>query len=487
MIKKKINESFNHTSLSPYDKKRIYENIIAQEAFSNENKNIIKHKDNVVNIVTLGRKSKVKKIVAACLVVALMSSVTVGVYAAYKWLNPSTVAYELDNDKLAASFNKIESELQIQESNEYRVIYFGVISGDDIGHEIGSNGEVVSDRTYVAVAIQRKDGTAMDKDKDEFFVSPLVQNLKPWQFNTFAMNGDVGKYVKEGTLYLIVACDNIEMFAKSKVYLAVQNGMTYNIDAYSYDESTGEVSRNKEYEDLNLLFDLELDKSKADPEAANAFIEKWNNENAEDNLNEEANEKNIPSTIKSSVVDKKDNLTCNIWDGTRFLGYSGDDEYGSSYYAIYPEIIGEGIDRITYSLDDVMFYKKIEVTQEEADAALLTDNSDYYDVMPKEYIGTEKLGDKSKPLWLLKEDKSSFTVNYGEQNTVDNVYAIGVTAKVTETDDVNSGYKALAKELSKRSIHVSIQYKDGHTVEKELVFSFNNTKAVSRMVTEEWK
>jgi hypothetical protein len=73
----------------------------------------------------------------------------------------------------------------------------------------------------------------------------------------------------------MIECDNIELFADRSIYLCVMDTPFYNVEAYNYDEKTGEITVNENYTGMNLLFNLPLDKAKADPEAASKYLEQF--------------------------------------------------------------------------------------------------------------------------------------------------------------------------------------------------------------------
>ena len=79
------------------------------------------------------------------------------------------------------------------------------------------------------------------------------------------MSGNYTDMTEDGILYRLFECDSIEMFADHDLYLCVSEGMFYNTDAYCYDELTGKIRRNEEYEGLNALFKLPLVISNANP------------------------------------------------------------------------------------------------------------------------------------------------------------------------------------------------------------------------------
>ncbi|HAB61689.1 MAG TPA: hypothetical protein DCE48_13520 [Lachnospiraceae bacterium] len=108
--------------------------------------------------------------------------------------------------------------------------------------------------------------------QEPFFVSPLIKGLKPWQYNIATMNGGYQDFVEDGIMYRLMECNNVEMFADRGIYLCVSDTTFYSVDAYDYDELTGEIAPNSEYAGINVLFDLPIDISKANREKADAYI-----------------------------------------------------------------------------------------------------------------------------------------------------------------------------------------------------------------------
>jgi hypothetical protein len=220
-------------------------------------------------------------IAAACVVICLLIIPTT-VYAAYRYLLPKEVAIEMEDIKLGESFEKDgEGEIQTVTDGVYKVTYLGHVTGESISERTGSAWELHPERTYVAVAIEKTDGAEMTYE-DNLFVSPLIQGQSPWLFNIASMNGSYVAEVVDGVLYRIIECDNIEMFADRKLYLAVSDTTFYSVEAFNYEEGTGLISVNEAYEGTNVLFPLELNPSKADSQKAEAYInqleKEWNPE-----------------------------------------------------------------------------------------------------------------------------------------------------------------------------------------------------------------
>lgn len=221
---------------------------------------------------------KVRKIPAAVLAAAIvLGAGSVSAYAAWKYLTPAEIAGNVKDKKLAAAFQGKDA-VTVNESQSYggyKATFFGIVSGKDLSdYAFTSNSELRRDRTYTVVAIERADGTPMPDTSDEaygeqpFFVSPLIKGHDPNWYNVATMSGGYSEFVEDGISYRLTECDNVEIFADQGLYLCVCSGTFYDNQAYDYDEATGEITRNEEYEGINALFDLPIDVSKADPQAA---------------------------------------------------------------------------------------------------------------------------------------------------------------------------------------------------------------------------
>ncbi|KXL54103.1 hypothetical protein CLNEO_01990 [Anaerotignum neopropionicum] len=200
-------------------------------------------------------------------------------FAAWKYLTPKDVAIEYGDKQLAAAFEGNDAILMDESKtyDEYTVKLLGAVSGQNLTN-FCTDGQVVSERTYAVVAIAKTDGTPMPKTsdddygKDPFFISPLIQGLNPQQYNIMTMNGGYFDIVREGIMYRMIECDNIQIFADHALYLCVSNSTFYEGDAYQYNEKTGDISVNESYKGMNLLFDFPLNKDKGNKEAAQEYL-----------------------------------------------------------------------------------------------------------------------------------------------------------------------------------------------------------------------
>lgn len=215
--------------------------------------------------------------VAAC---ACVLAVTVSVGAAGHYLSSRQVAEEFGMNNLAKTFTEgdgIEIN-QTQSWGDYDVTLMGVASGVNLGWAAEGTQPLDENKTYAVVAIERKDGTPMSKgleDEDEpaeFFVSPLIKDFHPANFNMMTMNGGFSWTVIDGVRYQVVECDNVEIFADHGLYLCVMDRLFFNSDAYDFDAASGTISPKAGYEGMNLLFDLPLDAGRADKEKVEEYL-----------------------------------------------------------------------------------------------------------------------------------------------------------------------------------------------------------------------
>jgi len=216
--------------------------------------------------------------IAAGLVLCI-SSVTV--YAAWKYLPASDVAANVQGRNLAEAFAGEQAFVinEVQSYGDYRVTLLSIISGRMLSeYPHYHNGEIAADRTYVVIAIENGNGVPMPDTSDEsygnleFFASPLIGDFNPAFYNIAGMSGNYTDMTEEGILYRLLECSNVEIFADHDLYLCVSEGMFYDSEAYCYDELTGKISRNENYEGMNALFELPMDIAKADPQKAAEYM-----------------------------------------------------------------------------------------------------------------------------------------------------------------------------------------------------------------------
>lgn len=234
-----------------------------------------------------------RKIPAVVLTMVLILGIgSLTTFAMWKYLMPNEIAKVMQDKKLADAFMGEDAILvnETQSYGDYHVTFLGIVSGKELTDwsGINDNGTIRSDSSHLVVAIENTDGTPMpDIAEDaygelEFLVTPLIEGYNPADYNAFAFGGSYTDEVIDGVLYRIMDCDNVEMFAEHKLYLAVLDSTFYRTNAYCYNEENGEISRNQNYDGLNALFQLPIDVEKADSAAAKIYMEGLFNEDVSD-------------------------------------------------------------------------------------------------------------------------------------------------------------------------------------------------------------
>ncbi len=226
-------------------------------------------------------RNRKRNFAAALTAAAVLCMCSITAYGAWRYLTPGELAEHMGDEVLADAFLS-EGALRINEVQSYGgydVTLMGIVSGEGVSESsYFSDGELLADRSYVAVAIACSDGTPIsDSYADaygelEFFVSPLIGGYSPVAYNAVTMHGSYGESVVDGALYRLVQCDNVEWFADHDLYLCVSDSTFYRAEAYNYDKVTGEISRNETYVGLNALFELPIDDSRANPEKAAEYM-----------------------------------------------------------------------------------------------------------------------------------------------------------------------------------------------------------------------
>lgn len=217
------------------------------------------------------KNCNIKRILLLTAVILCILGTTV--FAAFHLLSAKDAVKTIGDTKLAQYFENRENSSPTVTDGEYKATVLGIVSGENLSNFESSSWEIFSERTYAVVAVEKADGTSMTFD-DEILVTPLIEGLKPWQFNIFTMNGGYQANIIDGILYRIIEFDSIEYFADRKVYMAVLSDSCVDNTSYLYDEKTGAITANDEYDGTNILIELDLDKSKANPQKAAEYLDK---------------------------------------------------------------------------------------------------------------------------------------------------------------------------------------------------------------------
>jgi hypothetical protein len=215
-------------------------------------------------------------IVAAVLVAAMLTATTA--FAAWTFLKPAEVVEQVEkNSALAAAFES-DSAINVNHtitSGGYDFSFLGMVSGAGL-QDVDDNLDIGA--TYAVLAITNTDGSPFTNENYydaglHFFISPQIKGIAPWQGGSIVMNG--GGYAEkiiDGVLYRIISCDNVEIFADRGLYLVASTEIFYSNEAFDYNAQTGEIVARSDFDGASVVFDLPLDKSKADPAKAAAYL-----------------------------------------------------------------------------------------------------------------------------------------------------------------------------------------------------------------------
>ncbi|BBI33373.1 hypothetical protein [Cohnella abietis] len=294
-----------------------------------------------------------KRISVGLLVVVFTIVMSITAYAATQLFSSKEIAEHLGDRSLAEAFESKDA-IEINQtiaSGDYNITLHGIVSGSGLSEFSSSAQDVYPDRTYAVVSISRQDSSPMpdtsspEYGKESFLISPLIKGQKPWQVNIMSMNGGYQEIVRDGIMYRLIECDGVEMFADRGVYMAVSSDAFYNNQSFVYDEDTGVISPKVDAKGISVVFDLPLDKSKADPAKADAYLQELLKEPSVDTANEggaleaeEAELANKFAQLKKRIPDGKvipESVKEVTYDDKGLINY----EYNDRIVKISPDML----------------------------------------------------------------------------------------------------------------------------------------------------
>ncbi|MCD8006728.1 MAG: hypothetical protein LUF29_07145 [Oscillospiraceae bacterium] len=207
-------------------------------------------------------------------IIAIVAAVilTITVFAAGGLLSASDVANQWGMTPLAEFFENGGGEafnIESQTSGGYTVSVLGIATGYDL---VEYDESVDPDKTYIVCSIEREDGEGIASYHD-VWVTILISGYEPVKVNNLALaSGDYWLLVEDGIEYVLLETTNINIFADHTVYIAAYDGY-YMPFKYSLNDD-GTISVVEGCDGVAALFEIPLDETLADPEAAEALIEK---------------------------------------------------------------------------------------------------------------------------------------------------------------------------------------------------------------------
>ncbi len=254
------------------------------------------HSEEVHNM----KRNTFSKTAAAAAMACVIAAGSLTVYAAYRYLTPSQVVEELGENggALQKAFDSADA-IQVNETqsvNGYDITLLGLVSGRDLMNTLDSgtaeqeldddntfagisvNGdqtmsELDSSMTYAAIAIAHTDGSAMTQDESKC-VSPLIGGTDWMQVNNATLDAGLRWFDKDGVVYELLECQNLEIFADRGVQIGVVDSFGDESRAFVMDEKTGAYGKKEGYDGTNALFSIPFDAAKADKKAADALLDK---------------------------------------------------------------------------------------------------------------------------------------------------------------------------------------------------------------------
>lgn len=403
-----------------------------------------------------------RKVAAAILLLCLFG-ISGSVYAAYHYLTPAQTAKEMEMNTLAEKFAQQEDEVLSVKTKGYCINYLGMLTGKNLSDNL-EGAEVEEEKTYIVTAIQKDDGTAMTHS-DHFFIGPFVKGLNPIHYNFTQYGSSATRMIDHGIMYCISECDDIAIFAKRGIYLAVQEGVFYDSEAYSMDEKTGVLTANKEYEKVNVLFEIQLDESMADEEKAQAYIDKIDKE-ASDTTSEDDkdNDSNYAEDVKapSDAVATYEGITVKLRTSGYPSNHANTIKMSSDNAIIYflPEIKGEDIKDVSFNVRGGKFHVVDKLNRKEADTESAKLESKYQDISRYE---TE---DYDICYAVYRKGTSSILIP-SKGNKAKARFALSIAASA-EHETIGDTQKDIFDMLNSLKIEMKIQKKDGSIIEKEI-------------------
>lgn len=223
-------------------------------------------------------KKGIRKTAAAAVAACILAAGGVTGFAAYHYLTPSQVAAEIGGtaNALAKAFDRKDAVTvnESQSSNGYDIRLLGLVSGTDLSPYVTTDVQkkLSQTKTYAALAISRSDGQKI-ADKT-LCVSPLINGVDWKTVNNGTLDTGLYCFEKDGVLYELMECDDLEIFSDRGVQIGVVDAFGEEGQAFAMDKETGVYQQKEGYTGTNALFDLPLDSTKADPAAANERIQK---------------------------------------------------------------------------------------------------------------------------------------------------------------------------------------------------------------------
>lgn len=212
--------------------------------------------------------NKRRPIKIAVITIAAMLAFSISAFAVVALLHPSDIAKHFDKKDLATFFDENYFEPSTIEGEKYTVTFMGIAPGEEF-YSYGEEESLVSEnRTYAVIAVYRNDGKPLSALEDSpVQVIPVVDGYRP----SVLLSGiSHERFSQDGVLYYIWDFTDLEILSDKNVRL-----MSFEGDfptGILIQNEKGEIVYSDSYTGFKGVFELELDKSKADPKKAEQLL-----------------------------------------------------------------------------------------------------------------------------------------------------------------------------------------------------------------------
>ena len=221
------------------------------------------------NIIMINKRKTLKVVALAIATIMILAGSAVAVI---NLLRPSDVAGRFDKNEIATFFDENYFESVTEKNEVYTLIFMGMAPGEDLwSHEIGDE-LALENRTYAVFALYRNDGEPLSHlDDSPIHILPVMDGYRPTALLSLGMSHS--RFSENGVLYYLYDYTDLEVFADKNLRLVTYEGTSPYSAITSNDK--GEIVYAEGYNGFKAVFELDLDESKADPEAAAEFLSQF--------------------------------------------------------------------------------------------------------------------------------------------------------------------------------------------------------------------
>ena len=215
---------------------------------------------------TLNKNKAMKTFILVAAIIALLST---SVYAVTYLLSAREVAEKTGLSDIAERFNENSFDIVTITDKGYSVSFHGIVNSEELVYL--DEDAVYEERTYAVYSIANEDGTPLSLiDGMPLSFTPVIDGIRT--DIAFALTESASGIEKDGILYYIFNYQDLEIFADKNVSFAVFEGFFPNSQIFTMDKD-GKTDYSENYIGFKGMFELPLDKAKADPEKAKKLLE----------------------------------------------------------------------------------------------------------------------------------------------------------------------------------------------------------------------